>query len=82
MSSWYDQARGYIRAVDAGLPADISFEDRKKAVSAAYPWGERKMWPYKAWLRAQKEYLGRFVKSDASVHASHLSPLEKMMRQK
>ena len=80
MTSWYDSARDRIRTLDATLPADMSFEDRKKAVQEAYPWGQRKMWPYKQWLKAQREYLGRFMKSDAVIPEKHLSPLERMMR--
>jgi hypothetical protein len=55
-------------------------EERKKAVSAAYPFGERRYWPYKMWLKAQREYMGRFVKSVDQVPVKHLSPLERMMK--
>lgn len=26
------------------------------AIRAAYPWGERRAWPYKAWLQARREF--------------------------
>ncbi|OZI62115.1 hypothetical protein [Bordetella genomosp. 11] len=26
------------------------------AIQAAYPWGERRRWPYKAWLIARREF--------------------------
>lgn len=58
--SWYDEAWRRIDALHATLPAGISFEDRKKAVSAAYPFGERRMHPYKMWLKAQRKYLARY----------------------
>jgi len=27
-----------------------------RAIQAAYPWGERRGWPYKAWLLARREF--------------------------
>jgi len=78
--SWYDSAVDHIRKLDATLPADLPVEERKKAVSAAYPYGERRYWPYKMWLKAQREYMGRFVKSIDQVPVKHLSPLERMMK--
>lgn len=78
--SWYNSSVAHIKAVDAALPADISVEDRRKAISAAYPFGERRYFPYKMWLKAQREYMGQFVKSDAQVPVKHLSPLERMMK--
>lgn len=29
------------------------------AIRAAYPWGERRAWPYKAWLLARREFYER-----------------------
>ncbi len=60
MTTWRDRAWRVIRKVDAGLPADISFAGRRRAIQSAYPFGARKGWPYKAWLQARHEYLGRF----------------------
>jgi len=57
---WSDQARAAIARVHATLPDDISFTARKKAIRAAYPFGERSYWPYKAWCKAQREYLRRY----------------------
>lgn len=57
--SWYDSAWDHIDAVHKTLAADVSFADRRKAISDAYPWGERRMHPYKMWLKAQKQYLAR-----------------------
>ena len=78
--SWYDSARGHIREVDAKLPLGIAFEDRKKAIQAAYPWGERAPWPYKMWLKAQREYLLKFVTPDNDSRQFPLSPLERAMQ--
>jgi hypothetical protein len=30
-----------------------------KAIDEAYPFGERAMWPYKAWLAARRKYFSR-----------------------
>lgn len=79
-ASWYEKAVEYIQEAGSKLPSDISIKDRKKAVSAAYPWGERRYHPYKMWLKAQKEYMASFVKSDSAIPEHHLSPLERMMR--
>lgn len=27
-----------------------------QAIRDAYPWGERRAWPYKAWLQARREF--------------------------
>ncbi|TBG78599.1 hypothetical protein ELG76_04085 [Rhizobium leguminosarum] len=80
MSTWHDLAVERIRELDATLPADMPIKERRKAVQAAYSFGPRKYWPYKAWCKAQREYLNRFLKSDAAVPEKHLSPLERMMK--
>lgn len=58
--SWSDTARETIARVHAELPEDISFKDRKAAINAAYPFGERRYWPHKAWCKARREYLRRY----------------------
>lgn len=58
--SWYDTAVETIRAATEGLPNDMPLDERMKIVDAAYPFGERKMWPYKMWLKARRAYLARF----------------------
>lgn len=60
MSYWSDHAEAAIDRVHAALPADVSLEDRKAAVDAAYPFGQRKYWPYKAWLKARRAYLVQY----------------------
>lgn len=55
-----DEARRVIAQVHATLPADISFADRRRAIRDAYPFGERAYWPYKAWCKAQREYLAKY----------------------
>lgn len=58
--SWADHARAAIARVHATLPADATLEERTTAVDAAYPFGERAHFPYKAWLKARRAYLGQF----------------------
>lgn len=55
-----DESRRVIAQVHATLPADISFADRRRAIREAYPFGEREYWPYKAWCKAQREYLAKY----------------------
>lgn len=77
--SWYDSAREAIRELDATLPADMPFAERKKAVAAAYPFGMRQYTPYKMWLKAQKEYLLRYAPPSLDTPRFPLSPLERMI---
>lgn len=57
MSSWDDSARATIAKVHGTLSADVTLQERTRAVDAAYPFGERKYFPYKAWLKARRAYL-------------------------
>lgn len=34
----------------------LSAEQTHQAIKDAYPWGERRAWPYKAWLMARREF--------------------------
>ena len=77
--SWFESACDYLDAVDKTLPKDATFEQRKKAYFDAYPWGERRMHPYKMWLKAQRRYLSRFEPPTDSKRFP-LSPMERMMR--
>jgi hypothetical protein len=54
--SRYTESKATIAEVHARLPADITLAERKKAIFAAYPFGERNYHPYKMWLKAQREY--------------------------
>jgi hypothetical protein len=45
------------------VPPEATFAERKKIIDAAYPFGERAMWPYKAWLKARKKYLAQFTRT-------------------
>lgn len=58
--TWGDIARQTIEKVASALPADCTLEERTKAIDAAYPFGTREHWPYTAWLKARRAYLGRY----------------------
>ncbi len=77
--TWYDDARAVIAELHAALPADLPFPERVKAVREAYPYGERRRWPYKAWCRAQREYLSRFVTAKQRPKSLPLTPLEQFI---
>lgn len=76
VSHWTLAAKRAIAEVDAALPAEVSLEDRTKAIDAAYPFGPRSHLPYKMWLQARREYLGRFGYRKRWLT---LSPMERMM---
>lgn len=77
--SWADSARSHIARVHATLPADISFDDRVKAIRDAYPFGERAMHPYKMWLKEQRRYLATYQPVSVDTKRFPLSPLERLM---
>jgi hypothetical protein len=75
--TWYDSAVAAIDRAVKDLPADTSLEERTKVVDAAYPFGERAMFPYKSWLRARRHYLARYGYRKRGLP---LSPLERLMQ--
>ena len=62
---WARIARETVAEVAKSIPDDASLKDRKAILRAAYPFGERAYWPYKAWCKAQREYLARWEASKA-----------------
>lgn len=79
MASWSQAARETIKEVHRDLPDTATLAERKAAVDAAYPFGERAYSPYKTWLKARREYLckyGYVPKGKPLVE----SPLERLMR--
>lgn len=82
MASWYETARQHIAEVSEGFPKDMPFKERKKAIYDAYPFGTRSHFPYKAWCKAQREYLAKYDPRPAGpLHAAMMeSPLEKIKR--
>lgn len=51
--SWRDVALAAMADAIRGRPP----EEWEKAIDAAYPFGQRRYWPYKVWLKARKEFL-------------------------
>lgn len=67
-STWRRHARAVIGRVLAGLPAGATDTERRKAVQAAYPFGERQNHPYRCWLAEVKLALdGRSADRDTSI---------------
>lgn len=60
MTDWSVIARQTIERVALTIPDDATMKERKAAIDAAYPFGERAYWPYKAWLKARRTYLAKF----------------------
>jgi len=57
MRSWRERSAPII----AGVFADVGTDDMKKlrrALSDAYPYGEKKFWPYKVWCDEIRRQLG------------------------
>lgn len=78
MTRWMETAVSTIAAVTKDLPDDLPLAERMKVVDAAYPFGSREMWPYKAWLKARRQYLVRFgYVSKTAAPLPLLSPLER-----
>lgn len=53
-SSWYHRAVGVITAA---IAEGGTVKEVRKRIDAAYPFGLRQDWPYKAWLRARRDLL-------------------------
>jgi hypothetical protein len=58
--SWRDVARPIIAACIAANP-DADERTLRKIISAAYPFGERAMYPYKIWLDETKRQVRAFM---------------------
>ena len=76
--TWAQQAKSAIDRVHASLPDSVSLAERTKAVDAAYPFGSRECFPYKAWLKERRAYLCKY--GYQARNAPPESPLERMMR--
>ena len=80
--SWFDSARDHIAIIHDGLAADATFQQRVKALRDGYPFAERRGWAYKAWLKAQRQYLASYQPATVDTKRFPLSPLERLMRNK
>lgn len=66
---WRSESIAAIKEALASLPADADEKAKRKAISAAYPFGERALYPYKIWLEEVRKYFvvpvnPRIAKSD------------------
>jgi len=69
MSGWAERARATIERVALSIPDGATLKERKAAIDAAYPFGERAYWPYRAWCKARRTYLSRYgYKPAAKTH--------------
>lgn len=75
MTNWTNRAVATIARVHERLPPSATLDERQAAVDAAYPFGGRSHWPYKAWLKARKTYLARYG------YGARPSPLEVFIAQ-
>lgn len=55
--SWLKATHHTIEQVHKTLPSNVDEETCRKALSAAYPFGERSMSPYKTWCHNVQNYL-------------------------
>ena len=80
--TWYERAKLRIDQAHEALSPEISFKHRKMAIRNAYPFSEKRGFAYKAWLKAQREYLARHDPRPAGpLHAAMIeSPLERAKR--
>lgn len=67
MATWAEQSIKAIEEVIADHPElDRRSPEMRKLVSDAYPFGDRSMFPYKAWLKAMDSCLGPSEKKKAA----------------
>ena len=77
MGMWADVAKQTIERVHSELPATATLAERKDALRAAYPFGEREYSPYKTWCKKQREYLRRFEPMTEKTAPLFVSPLDR-----
>jgi len=77
---WSQAARDTIAKASAEVPETATWKERRAAINAAYPFGLRKYWPYKAWLKALREHMGLFDENGKRVIAARPTGLEHLPR--
>lgn len=53
-SVWREQAAIAVERALEGVPYDTERAALRRILRVAYPFGERRMWPYKCWLEEVK----------------------------
>ena len=59
-SRWKTAADDVLREIFGRAPRDISDKDLRHVLIDAYPFGERKHWPYTCWLSRRRAWLYAF----------------------
>jgi Ser/Thr protein kinase RdoA (MazF antagonist) len=77
MAEWLETAGAEIARIDAASPAGATVEQRLAAIDAGYPFGARRCFAYKAWLKARREWRGR---NGAPIPRRLETPLERAIR--
>lgn len=79
--TWKQRAQDVILAVMRGALADaVSREEMLRRVDSSYPFGERKYYPYRAWLEVRRALLFESAEPYKPVpnRAQHPSEARKM----
>ena len=76
ISRWYLRSVAVIDETMRQLPKTATKVDAVKSLRDAYPFGERKMYPYKQWCKAQREALILWFPEAATKTDTILPPLE------
>lgn len=58
-SSWRKYAAPIIAETIREMPDGATDKDLRRALRDAYPFGERKYWPYKVWCDEVRRQLGK-----------------------
>ncbi|MGN0852476.1 MAG: hypothetical protein ACI4Q3_03770 [Kiritimatiellia bacterium] len=78
-AKWPDRAARAIAAIDAALPANVTFEQRVTALRDGRPFAARRGGALRAWLRQERAYLARFAPPGHDSGRFPLSPLERLI---
>ncbi|MDD4971866.1 MAG: hypothetical protein PHT07_20770 [Paludibacter sp.] len=60
--SWFESSMAYIQAeyLNQIQSGKTDKAEIRKAINDSYPFGERARLPYKAWLKARKEFFTKY----------------------
>lgn len=62
MTRWSHVSRAVVdRVISASVASGLDAKATAVALKAAYPFGQRAYWPYKAWLKAVKNGMRRIA---------------------
>ena len=75
--TWYELAMRRIKETAETTDTD-DVDELEKAIRAAYPFGERAHWPYKAWCRAVNDFMGERRKLAGKPKQGKEAPLDEL----